>query len=222
VRPAIGVIAKAPVARQVKTRMCPPLTPDEAAALAAALLADTVATARDSGADVWAVTAGTAAGFSGVLPPELPHLAQRGDGLAARLAAAQADLFARGYERVLLLGGDCPTVPAAHLRSALALLEDADAVLGPARDGGYTLVATARPLAVLFAGVPMSTGHTLTATLAAAHGAGLRTALLPPRHDLDTIADLRAALAAGELASAPATLAAVRRHVLALQRPVGG
>jgi rSAM/selenodomain-associated transferase 1 len=216
------VIAKAPVARQVKTRMCPPLTPDEAAALAAALLADTVATARDSGADVWAVTAGAAAGFADVLPPELPRLAQRGDGLGARLTAAQADLFARGYDRVLLLGGDCPTVPAAHLRSALALLDGADAVLGPARDGGYTLVAAARPLAVLFAGVPMSTSHTLAATLAAARGAGLRTALLPPRHDLDTIADLVAALAAGELASAPATLAAVRGHVLALQRPVGG
>ncbi len=219
-RPAIGVIAKAPVATQVKTRMCPPLTPDEAAALAAALLADTVATARDSGADVWAVTAGAATGFAGVLPPEVPRLPQRGDGLAARLAAAQADLFTRGFDRVLLLGGDCPTVPSRDLREALALLEDADAVLGPARDGGYTLVATARPLPELFAGVPMSTSSTLAATLAAARGAGLRTALLAPRHDLDTVADLVAALAAGELVSAPATLAAVRGHVLA--RPVGG
>jgi len=120
---------------------------------------------------------------------------------------------------VLLLGGDCPTVPAAHLRAALALVGTADAVLGPARDGGYTLVATARPLPELFAGVPMSSARTLAATLAAARRAGRRTTLLAPRHDLDTVADLHAALAAGELASAPATLAALHRLLAAAPAP---
>jgi uncharacterized protein len=206
VRAAIGLVAKAPVAGQVKTRLCPPCTPEEAAEIATALLLDTAASAAATGHDVWCVHLGDPAGL-GALLPGVPLLAQRGADLGERLAGAQADLHGRGYDRVVLLG-DCPTVEPALLAAAVAALDGADVVLGPARDGGYTLIGTAVPRPEVLVDVEMSTPRVLADTLARAEAAALRVALVAERHDLDTVADLAAALAAGQLDHAPRTRAA--------------
>jgi len=210
VRVAVGLVAKAPVPGQVKTRLTPPLSAEQAAGVAAALLADMAGTALATGYDVVCVATGDAAVIRCALPRGLPVLRQRGDGLAERLANAQAELFAAGYERVLLVGADCPTLDVAYLTAVVAALDQVEVVLGPANDGGYTVIGTTRSLPVLFRDVPMSTSRTAAATVARCRGAGLSLRLLPVRRDLDRAGDLRAALAGGELSAAPATRAFLR------------
>jgi rSAM/selenodomain-associated transferase 1 len=215
---AVALIAKSPVAGQVKTRMQPPLSPGEAADLACRLLLDAHDQAAATGADVWCSYTGPAGPLRGLLPATTRLLEQRGADLAARLAAAQADLFAAGYRAVMLFGADCPTVGAAELVRAFDLLRrDPDrVVLGPAADGGYTLLAATRPTSHLFDGVEMSTTRVLADTLARAGAAGTPVTLLAPRHDLDTAADLVAALEAGQLAEAWRTRALAERLVARL------
>jgi rSAM/selenodomain-associated transferase 1 len=205
---AIGLIAKSPVAGEVKTRLCPPLSPAEAATVAADLLLDTASNAAATGHAVVCVHHGEADPLRALLGPRIALLAQRGDGLGARLAAAQADLHGQGHDRVLLLGADCPTADPDLLRVALAALDDADVVFGPAADGGYTMIGTRAPTPHLFPGVAMGTAAVLEQTLALARAAGTKVALVGERHDLDVAADFAAALRAGQLDRAPRS----RRH----------
>jgi uncharacterized protein len=208
-RTALAVIAKEPVAGLAKTRLVPALGEEGAARAAAAMLADTLATVRSVGADPWlCFTPAGARERLRRLAPGFRLLAQAPGDLGDRLAACLADLLAAGADRVAIVGADTPHVPIASYRRAFALLEQNDVVLGPAIDGGYYLVAakTARP--ELFVGIPMGTDMVLSETLARATRDGLVVALLPPLRDLDRVEDLAAALAAGELAGAPATLAA--------------
>ena len=208
-RTALAVIAKEPVAGLAKTRLLPALGEEGAAKAAAAMLADTLAAVRSVGADPWlCFTPAEARERLGRLAPGFRLLAQAPGDLGDRLAACLADLLAAGADRVAIVGADTPHVPISSYRRAFALLEQADVVLGPALDGGYYLVAakTARP--ELFVGIPMGTDTVLSETLARAARDGLVVALLPPLRDLDRVEDLAAALAAGALAGAPATLAA--------------
>jgi uncharacterized protein len=211
VRTAVGLVTKVPEAGRVKTRLCPPLTPLEAAEAAAAMLTDTLASAASSGADAWCVYDGDERLLARCLRLPVPLLRQTSGGFAARLAAAQADLFALGYERVLLVGADCPTVSGSYIRQAIDALVDVDLVLGPAVDGGYTLIGTNAPSPTLFDGVPMSTDRVLTDTFERAVQQRLRVRMLAWRYDLDTVADLVEAQASGQLAHAPATLAVLDR-----------
>ncbi len=193
--------------------MQPPLSPVQAADLAGRMLLDVHAQAAATGADVWCSYAGPPQPLRRLLPAAARLLRQRGADFAERLAAAQADLFAFGYGAVVLYGADCPTVGTAALARALDLVRRAPnrVVLGPAIDGGYTLLASARPTPHMFDRVEMSTEHVLADTLARAAAAGTPVTLLAPRHDLDTAADLLAALDAGQLAQAPRTRAVAER-----------
>ena len=176
------VLAKSPVAGRVKTRLCPPCTPEEAADIAAAALADTVDVAVSTGPVVLAV--------DGVLPCPAGTVVipQRGVGLGARIAAAFADV---GGGPILLIGMDTPQVTHSLLISCRSALDDsADAVLGPAEDGGWWALGLHDPLhARLLEDVPMSTPRTGRDTLAALHAAGLRVRLLPTLRDVDRWTD---------------------------------
>jgi rSAM/selenodomain-associated transferase 1 len=208
-RDALAVIAKEPVAGLAKTRLVPALGAAGAARAAAAMLADTLAAVRASGAEPWLCFTPAAAGERlGRLAPGFGLLAQAAGDLGDRLAACLADLLAAGADRVAIVGADTPHIPQASYRRAFAMLDEADVVLGPARDGGYYLVAAKAARPELFVGVPMGTEIVLAETLARAAGDRLVVALLPPLRDLDRVEDLAAALAAGELARSPATLAA--------------
>lgn len=218
----IGVVAKAPEPGRVKTRLSPPLTPAQAAQVAGAMLSDTVRAAVATGLATWCVGAGDSAALVRALPVLLPVLLQRGDDLGQRLAAAQADLFAAGYREVVLLAGDCPTVGPGYLAAAVGCLADRTVVLGPVRDGGYSLIATRAPTPELFTTVPMSTPRTLEATVTAARGAGLDVRVLPVRRDLDTVHDLIAAARGGELAGAAATQPLVSRLLPGATPPASG
>jgi len=207
-RDALAVIAKEPVAGTAKTRLAPALGTTGAARAAAAMLADTVAVVRAVGADPWlCFTPPQARARFGRLAPGFGLLAQAPGDLGDRLAACLADLLAAGAERVAIVGADTPHLPPASCRRALSLLDEVDVVLGPALDGGYYLVAAKAADPGLFVGVPMGTEVVLAETLARAARRGLTAALLPPLRDLDRVEDLAFALAAGELADAPATRA---------------
>lgn len=179
----IIVIAKEPAPGRCKTRLSPPCTPEEAADLAAAALRDTleaVAASRalrrvvalDGGAGDW-------------LPPGFEVIEQRGQGLDVRLAAAFVDVA----EPALLVGMDTPQLTAVILNDALAALGDADAVLGPACDGGFWAVGLKKPLAAAFVGVPMSTTETGSAQQRRLERLGLHVATLPVMRDVDYISD---------------------------------
>jgi len=184
------VIAKAPVPGRVKTRLSPPCTPEEAAELAVAALADTLAAAMRVRRAARRVIV-----LDGEPGPWIPAgfevLPQRGDGLAERLAAAFADAGGAAF----LVGMDTPQVTPALLDAGLAALDRADAVFGAALDGGYWGIGLRRPDPAVFRDVPMSAATTAAVQRARLAELGLRTAVLPPLRDVDTIDDARAVAA---------------------------
>lgn len=188
--PTLLLIAKEAVPGRVKTRLCPPCTPDEAAAIAAAATADTldVLTATPARRRVVAAT--------GALRPDgFEVLAQRGDGLAERLANAFADVAASdpaGAEAgpVVLVGMDTPQLTVRLLDQVLGSLTGADAVLGVAGDGGWWTLALRRTDdAEALRGVPMSTPQTCVATAEALRRHGAQVAYGPELTDVDTFGD---------------------------------
>jgi len=184
------VLAKAPVPGRVKTRLCPPCTPAQAARLAAAALADTLAVVGASaGADHTLVLSGRY-----VAPAGWRLVPQRGDGLAARLHHAFHDTRRPGVAS-LLVGMDTPQLTPPVLRAAAATLATTavDGVLGPAEDGGWWLLGLRDPgHADVLRTVATSTPRTGADTLAALRRRGLRIATLPSLRDVDTAADARA------------------------------
>jgi len=194
-RGSLVVLAKEPAAGRVKTRLCPPLAPDEAAELYTCMLDDVLETTAEAASRL---------GWDAVLavdPPEArAHLArrapgafrvveQRGGALGARMAHAVAQAAAAGALPVLLRGSDSPALAADALVTAARALARADLVVSPDPDGGYGLVGLRRPAPGLF-DHPMSHGRVLEQTLAAAGRLGLRAQRLAPGFDLDTAADL--------------------------------
>jgi uncharacterized protein len=187
-RAALVVLAKAPRAGLSKTRLCPPCTPQEAAALARAALADTLdAMVATPAARHVLVLDGPVGDW---IPAGVEVIAQRGRGLDERLAHAFIDVG----EPALLAGMDTPQVTAAELADGLAALmaPGIDAVLGPAPDGGYWAIGLRAPRTDAFVGVPMSTAHTGRAQLARLRTLGLGVELLPALRDVDRIADAHA------------------------------
>lgn len=193
------MLAKAPEPGRVKTRLCPPATPVQAADLAAAALLDTLdAVARTRCADAVVALCGSLrrAARSAELTAALcrtPTPAQRGSGLGERIAAAAIDAAALFPSRpTLQVGMDTPQVDAALLAASLSHLRTprVDAVLGPATDGGWWALGLRDPrLAALVATVPTSRCDTGERTLLALRAAGLRVGLLPELIDVDTAAD---------------------------------
>ncbi|MFD9725092.1 DUF2064 domain-containing protein [Streptomyces sp. NPDC059072] len=176
------VIAKEPVPGRVKTRLTPPFTPQQAAVLAEAALADTLAAVAATPAERHVLVLDGAPGPW--LPPGFDVVPQRGGGLDERLAAA----FAGCAGPALLIGMDTPQVTPELLAPALAF-DAYDAWFGPAADGGFWALGLAAPDPALLLGVPMSVPETGPVQYERLRGAGLRVGLLPRLRDVDTAAD---------------------------------
>jgi glycosyltransferase A (GT-A) superfamily protein (DUF2064 family) len=189
----ILVLAKTPVPGKVKTRLCPPCTPQQAARIAAAALGDTLdaVTATPAAARVLVVDGALPA------PAGWARSAQRGGPLGERLAHAYADTAVPGLAS-LLIGMDTPQAGPGLLADAILRLsaDGTDAVLGLAEDGGWWALGLRDPAhAEVLRDVPMSTVDTGALTLAALRGRGLRVAALPVLTDVDTAADASAVAA---------------------------
>ena len=201
---AIAVIAKAPAAGRSKTRLCPPCTPEQAATLAAAALTDTLAAIEATPASRRVVVLDGSPGAWLVRGFEV--IPQRGVGLAERLEAAFADLGGPA----LVVGMDTPQLNPRLLSDALRRIARADAVLGPALDGGYWAIGLRHAGDGVFAGVPMSDPETCAVQRARLRALGLKTDELPALRDVDDIADGRAVAALAPRSRFARTLAALR------------
>ena len=194
-RPAIAVMAKAPVAGQVKTRLVTPLSQEEAAELYRCLLLDKLLqVAQLSEVDRYLAYTPTDARQSmlSLAPQSFALILQVGSDLGERLHRLSAILLERGHPSVILIDSDTPTLPASYLLDANTRLHGrtADVVLGPAEDGGYYLIGLKRPCRALFDRIPWSGPEVLSETLRRASEQGLKVSMLPSWFDVDTPDDL--------------------------------
>jgi len=203
-RIALCIMAKAPEAGQVKTRLCPPLSPEDAAELYRCFLLDKIAQVREvaEAEPVLAFAPAQAAAAFEALAPGFTLLPQRGPDLTARLTAVCVDLFRSGCDAAILIDSDTPTLPTERLERAVAVVKEGgcDLVLGPSEDGGYYLIGLRRLHPGLFEGMQWSTPTVLEETLRRARALGLSATTLSAWYDVDTAADLvrlRADLSAG-------------------------
>ena len=193
---AIIIFTKAPIPGTVKTRLCHPLTADEAASLHGSLVLDTIERTK---------------GLTGITlhvagAPDVEHpffkvlegrygarlLEQRGGDLGSRMHLAMTDVFALGHPAAILIGTDLPILPHAHLEKACDLLRTHDLVLGPTQDGGYYLIGLQRPVPELFEEIRWSGPTVFEETRKKAESLGMSVALLPECRDLDDLEDLKA------------------------------
>lgn len=197
----ILVFAKRPAAGRVKTRLTPPLPPDEAANVYEACLRDVIALAARQRAQVelWCVDEEHARTWFEKEMPNLPVMAQAAGDLGVKMLDAFERSFADGAERVVIIGSDIPTLPEAVVNAAFDDLHETDVAIGPTVDGGYYLIgmrAEARAKAhVLFERIVWSQPDVFRSTLGRIENAGLSSRVLPGWYDVDTIDDLRQALA---------------------------
>ena len=195
---ALAVMTKVPRAGQVKTRLVPPLNPEDAAKLNVCFLRDTAtaivkacgATARGIGVYT---PVGSETAYAEILPPEFELLPQRGDGFGERLAFAASDLFQCGFASVCLIDSDSPTVSTEVYAQAVELLSTPDdrVVLGPSDDGGYYLIGMKRVHPQLFERIDWSTERVLSQTRERGRELNLEVSLLPAGYDVDDAASLR-------------------------------
>lgn len=185
---ALIAFAKPPVPGAVKTRLTPFLTPQQAARLYQAFLADSIEQYAQLDVPVrlyWA-------GDRETLPREIPLCGasvheQHGADLAVRMHAAFEETFQIGYRRVVIIGTDNPTLPTNYVRFAFEALARTDAVvLGPSDDGGYYLLGMTRFYPVLFQGMRYSHARVFEETLDRAEQTPAHITVLPRWYDVDT------------------------------------
>ncbi len=196
---AVAMMAKAPRIGDAKTRLAPPLSETEAAALSSCFIRDTADNiiAAAQSAPIYGHVAYSPpeaeAIFHNMLPEPIRLLPSRRVSLRYSLVDAVEDLLTAGYGSVCLVNSDSPTRPTSVLIEAVrTLLASGDRlVLGPAEDGGYYCIGLKSPHARLFEDIAWSTEQVLAQTLECAHETGLDTAILPMWYDVDDLASLR-------------------------------
>lgn len=196
---ALAIMTKAPRAGQVKTRLTPPLSPEEAAVLNICFLRDLTASislaAANSKARGFAVYTpeGDAASYKEIIPADFHLLPQRGEALGERMIFAMEDLFQLGFSSVCLIGSDSPTIPPRAFNDATIVLARPEntVVLGPTKDGGYYLVGSNRKQSALFQDIAWSTDRVFAQTCERARQLDLKVHLLPAWYDVDDGTSLR-------------------------------
>jgi len=191
---ALIVMGKAPRPGSVKTRLCPPLSPRDAADLYACLLADTaaeMASLRRVRRYLFidppeAVDSPQGPRFSG-----FERHPQRGKDLGERMANAAEAAFRQGAEGVTIVGADCPALSAGRVsRTFRELGRGAGAVLGPAADGGFYLIGLSGPDPRLFRGIEWGGPTVLAGVVDRLKGSGTPFVFLPQERDIDVYEDL--------------------------------
>ena len=193
---AIAIMAKAPLPGEVKTRLCPPLSYEEAAQLYRCFLLDKIKQLNSLKATAPAVAYtphDTEPLFEAMVPSSFTLIPQKGPDLGARLSNTLNQLLESGYRRVMAIDSDTPTLPSAYLEKAVSLLSEPeiDVVLGPSEDGGYYLIGLRRLQPELFEKMHWSTAQVLSETIRRAQAKGLKVVCLPTWYDVDTPEDLK-------------------------------
>jgi rSAM/selenodomain-associated transferase 1 len=218
---ALLVVGKAPRAGLAKTRLVPPLLPDDAAQLYRGFLCDSVAMALELGWERVSLVYphGSDHALRSLLPPAVHFFQQPGEGLQDALVSAFASHFGLGFDRVVLIASDTPTLPSTIPEQACVALETHDLAIGPSVDGGYYLIGMRKLHAALFEGIDWSTHQVFRQTMARATGLRLRIFATPEWYDVDEPDDLirlRADLESSPTLSARHTRAALDKLGLPL------
>ncbi len=194
---ALMVVAKQPAPGQTKTRLCPPLSGEQASALYECFLRDTLDIIRAARQQISFdpilvyLPLGSQTYFR-TLAPDFGLLLQNGNDLSERLNHATSHCLRNlGYQQVIIMDSDSPTLPSSSLVEAFTALDTADVALGSCDDGGYYLIGIKKPTPSLFLKVTMSTNHVTVDTIVQAKQAGLQVTMLPPSYDIDHVADLK-------------------------------
>jgi len=188
---AVGIFCKTPAAGFSKTRLSPPLHPEDCSAISACFIRDLARTVHALGGDAvpYAVytPVGTEPALRSLLPSSFHLLAQRDGDFGTRLSLAVTELLQAGHAGAILVNADSPTLPASILQSAVdAFRHDEDVVvLSPSFDGGYTLVGVSRPHPQLFADIPWSTSHVHRLTMQRAAEIRVPVIDVPGWYDVD-------------------------------------
>ena len=188
----VAVFAKAPVAGEVKTRLLPVLGAEEAARLHSQLVRRALATAVASQVgpvELWCAPDDAHPFFAACAEEFGVRLfVQDGADLGERMRHAFDAAFASG-SALVIIGSDCPALEREHLVAAATALQSHDAVLVPAEDGGYVLIALAQPVPGLFDGIAWGTAEVLDATRSRLAAAGVRHVEQAPLWDVDRAED---------------------------------
>src|SRR5262245_9733862 len=196
---AVAIVCKTPITGLCKTRLSPPLRPEECAAISACFIRDLAATIdalaradRDVVGYAVYTPIGSEARLQAMLPDGFRLMPQSDGDLGERLLNATVDLLNAGHDGAILINSDSPTLPLSILRDAVDAVRQGDAaVLSPALDGGYTLIGLSNPHARLFADIPWSTPQVYPLTLERAREIDLPVIAVPQWYDIDDEYTLR-------------------------------
>ena len=192
------VFAKNPVPNQVKTRLLPKLSPEQAASLYRAFLLDWCEALTEL-PNIDVVVAYTPpeglSDLQELIGNDVIYIPQMGNDLGERLTSATQWAAKNRYDKILLVGSDSPTLPLSYISQAIDVLDFSDIVIGPSMDGGYYLIGfSTQNLAMIvpciFEEIVWSTAHVLQQTLERIRTTGAKFMLLPPWYDIDTPEDL--------------------------------
>lgn len=192
------VFAKNPIPNEVKTRLIPPLSPEQAATLYAAFLTDWCEILAEL-SDVDLIIAYTPAeaqpDLQALIGDDAIYIPQVGTDLGERLTSATQWAAEHGWTKILLVGSDSPTLPISYISQALTLLDSRNIVIGPSTDGGYYLIGfsvetLATTIPHVFEDIVWSTAEVFQQTVARIHAAEATLGLLPPWYDIDRAEDL--------------------------------
>ncbi|MBI4526323.1 MAG: TIGR04282 family arsenosugar biosynthesis glycosyltransferase [Deltaproteobacteria bacterium] len=192
---ALVIMAKAPVPRQVKTRLIPFLSAEDAAELSRCLFLDLLATLeRFSGGEFFLAFSPpeSFALFHELVPSRCSLFPQRGNNLGERMGNIFEDLLGQGYKNIVIIGSDLPVFPLHFLEEAFAALEPPghEVVLGPTRDGGYYLIGMRRPIPEIFERIPWGSETVFSTTIHKLDSLGVPTYRVPVWFDIDAPEDL--------------------------------
>lgn len=194
-QPIVVVMIKAPRAGEVKTRIVPPLSSNEAASLAVCFAQDTIANARRAVSNVLVAytPADARPDLQAILPTDLGWFEQHGTNLGERLDSVCEHVISLGFSPFVILGADSPTLPTRFIREAINVLSSgaADITLGSTEDGGYYLVGLSKQAPGLFQNIDWSTPSVYQQTASNAGALNLRVHELPRWYDVDIPSDLK-------------------------------
>lgn len=208
---ALAVFFKHPVVGQVKTRLVPPLSCQDAQTLAIAFIGDSTASCARVASFLHVEPVAmfdpptSLAEVRALVDSRCRLMPQRSGDLASRMQGAFSDLWADGRKNVCLTGADIPTLPQRFVVAAFeALFQGVDVVIGPAADGGYYLIGLRHEQPELFRDIAWSTATVFASTMERVHSQGLRVHVLPQWYDVDDVVALNR----------------LRAELLAINRPV--
>ena len=198
VNTCIIVFVKKPIPNQVKTRLIPILTAEQAASLYSAFLTDwckTLSTLSEIELVIAYSPPESLSDFENLIGKHVTYIPQNGIDLGERLTNATMWGAEKGYEKIIIVGSDSPTLPKSFITDAADSLDTKDIVIGPSMDGGYYLIGFSKTtltkiVPAIFEGIAWSTSHVLQQTITCIQTNKVSLELLPPWYDVDTPEDL--------------------------------